>query len=43
MRLELPEGINPKGIEASYKDGVLEISVPKPTAREPKTVKVQIK
>jgi HSP20 family protein len=30
--LPLPEGIDAEGIEASYKNGVLEVRVPKPSS-----------
>ncbi len=41
--VRLPEGTSPEAVEATYEDGVLEISIPRPAAPETKTVKVQIK
>lgn len=40
--LTLPAGINPDGIEASFKQGVLEVRVPKPEQRKPHRVEVQV-
>ncbi|MEZ5078093.1 MAG: Hsp20/alpha crystallin family protein [Solirubrobacterales bacterium] len=39
--LELPKGIDPEGVDASYEDGVLEVRVPKPTERQPTKVEVK--
>jgi HSP20 family protein len=39
----LPEGVNPDAIEANYKDGVLEVTVPKPQASEVKPVEIPVK
>ncbi len=39
----LPEGIQDKDAEATYKDGVLEVTLPRPNAQEAKKVKVQVK
>ena len=36
----LPEGIDPDSIEADYKDGVLNIIIPKPEEKEPKKISV---
>jgi HSP20 family protein len=41
-RLPLPEGVDPKAIEANYADGVLEVKVPKPAMPEPKPTKIAI-
>ena len=40
--LALPDGFNPDAIEATYKDGVLEVMVPKPTAAS-KAVNIPVK
>ncbi len=40
--LTLPEGIDPSGITASYNRGVLEIHVPKPVARKPHKVTINV-
>ncbi|MBN1688498.1 MAG: Hsp20/alpha crystallin family protein [Candidatus Omnitrophica bacterium] len=39
---EFPEDINPSVIKANYKDGVLEIAVPKSEEKKPKQIKVDI-
>lgn len=36
----LPENVNADGIRADYKDGVLEIHVPKPETRKPKQITI---
>jgi HSP20 family protein len=41
--LALPEASSPEAIEATYKDGVLEITVPKPTAAEATPVQIAVK
>ena len=41
--IRIPEGTNPEAIEASYKDGVLEVRVSRPTTAEPRKLKVNIK
>lgn len=41
--MRLPEGSNPDAIEATYKDGVLEIRAPRPETPEPKKLKVAVK
>ena len=41
-RLPLPEGVRADQIEASLTDGVLEISIPKPAAKEPETKSIPI-
>jgi HSP20 family protein len=40
--LTLPEGIDPAGIEANFRNGVLEIRVPKPTQRKPHRVSIAL-
>ena len=40
--LTLPEGIDPSGITASYDRGVLEVHVPKPSARKPHKVTINV-
>jgi HSP20 family protein len=42
-RLPLPEGTEPSKIEATYRDGVLEIHIPKPTVTHSRPVKISIK
>jgi HSP20 family protein len=41
--IRLPEGVAPDAFEAHYDNGVLEVTVPKPTKAETKSVKVQVK
>jgi HSP20 family protein len=41
--VRLPEGAKSEEIEATYKDGVLEVRVPRPAAPEPKKLKVDVK
>ena len=38
----LPSTINPENIKATFKDGVLEIEIPKPKEEKPKNVKIKI-
>jgi HSP20 family protein len=40
--LTLPEGIDAEGIEASFKNGVLEVRVPKPEQRKPRRVAINV-
>ena len=40
--LTLPDGVDPAGIEAHFARGVLEIRVPKPEQRKPKTVQINL-
>jgi HSP20 family protein len=40
--IAVPEDIDPKSIVANYKDGVLEIVLPKPPEKKPKSTKIQI-
>jgi HSP20 family protein len=42
-RLPLPEGTQPEQISAEYKDGVLEVRVPKPAAAQTAPTKIGIK
>lgn len=42
-QLQLPAGFDADRCEATYKDGVLTISVPKPEQAKPKAIKVQVK
>lgn len=39
----LPEGIDPDSIEAGYRDGVLELTVPKPVEVKPKQIEVKVR
>jgi HSP20 family protein len=41
--IRLPEGAKTDTIMATYKDGVLEVSIPHPAAPEPKKLKVEVK
>ncbi len=41
--IRLPEGASAQSVEASYTDGVLEVSVPKPVRTEAKATKVPVK
>lgn len=40
--LTLPEGINPDGINASFNNGVLKVTVPKPEERKPRRVSINV-
>jgi HSP20 family protein len=40
--LTLPEGVNPKGINARFDHGVLEVTIPKPTQRTPQRVQIKV-
>jgi len=40
--IRLPEGVSADDFEAHYDNGVLEVTVPKPTKTETKSVKVQV-
>ncbi len=40
--LTLPEGIDAEGIEASFRNGVLEVRVPKPEQRKPRRVAINV-
>ncbi len=39
----LPAAINPDNIKATYKDGILEIEIPKPEEKKPKQVTIDVK
>jgi HSP20 family protein len=41
--IRLPEGVSADAFEAHYDNGVLEVTVPRPTASEAKSVKVEVK
>ncbi len=41
--LALPEGVDKDAVDASYKDGILEVRVPLPVAAEHPSTKVQIR
>lgn len=41
--LPLPEGVTEKDVRATYKDGILEIKVPAPVAKQPEAKKIEIK
>ena len=41
-RLPLPEGVTAEQIKATFKDGVLEVKVPKPVTKEPEPKKIAI-
>jgi HSP20 family protein len=38
----LPTAINPEKIKATFKDGILEIEIPKPEEQKPKQIKIDI-
>lgn len=40
--LRVPEGVTEKDIHAKYTDGVLELSIPAPTAKEHKAIDVKV-
>jgi len=40
--LTLPDGVDPDGIEAHFNRGVLEIRVPKPEQKKPRTVQISL-
>jgi HSP20 family protein len=40
--LTLPDGVNPDGIEAHFNRGVLEITIPKPEQKKPRTVQINL-
>ena len=41
--IRLPEGASTDAIEATYKDGVLEVQIPRPAPSEPKKLRVDVK
>ena len=38
--LTLPDGVDPDRIDASFKDGVLEVHIPKPEERKPRRISI---
>jgi HSP20 family protein len=40
--LTLPEGVDPEAVNATFDKGVLEIRIPKPEARKPRRVSIQV-
>ncbi len=40
--LTLPEGVDPEAVQASYADGVLDITIPKPEQRKPRRVEITV-
>jgi HSP20 family protein len=40
--LTLPEGVNPESVQANFDRGVLEIRIPKPEQRKPRTVAISV-
>ena len=38
--LTLPEGVDPDGITAEFRDGVLELRIPKPEERKPRRIEI---
>ena len=40
--IPLPDGVNPEQVRASFKDGVLEVTVPMPTAEQRQGRKIEI-
>ena len=40
--LTLPEGVDPDGVQAQFDRGVLEIRIPKPEQKKPKTVQITV-
>src|SRR5688572_15166668 len=38
--LTLPDGVDPDGIAAEFKDGVLEVRIPKPEERKPRRISI---
>ncbi len=40
--LTLPKGIDPEGIHAGFKDGVLEVRIPKPEERKPRRISIGV-
>ena len=41
-QVQLPSGFDAEGCKATYKDGVLTVTVPKPEQIKPKAIKVQV-
>jgi HSP20 family protein len=40
--LTLPDGVDPDGVEAHFDRGVLEVRIPKPEQKKPKTVQITL-
>jgi HSP20 family protein len=40
--LTLPEGVDPESVQAHFKNGVLEVRVPKPEERKPRRVAISV-
>ena len=40
--LTLPEGVEPEAVSASFDHGVLEVRIPKPEARRPRKLQIQV-
>ena len=40
--LTLPDGVDPEGVQAHFDRGVLEIRIPKPEQKKPKTVQITL-
>lgn len=40
--LTLPDGVDPNGIQANFDRGVLQISIPKPEQKKPRTVQINL-
>jgi len=38
----LPDAVNPEAIKANFKNGVLEIEVPKPEGKKPKQININV-
>jgi HSP20 family protein len=41
-QLTLPEGVDAEALHATFKDGVLELRIPKPEERKPRRVQIQV-
>jgi HSP20 family protein len=39
--LTLPDGVDPNGIKAEFRDGVLEVRIPKPEERKPRRIEIR--
>jgi HSP20 family protein len=40
--LTLPDGVDPEGVQAHFNHGMLEIRIPKPEQKKPKTVQISL-
>jgi HSP20 family protein len=38
--LTLPQGVDPEALKASFENGVLEVTIPKPEARKPRRIEI---